>query len=281
MMPPNKNPSHPMGPIRIAATYKPIEGEEVLIQKSPTVIVIPARMGSTRLFGKPLLLIGDKILVQHVWEKAIQVPSADKVIVATDHEDIAGACQSFGAEVAMTSTLLESGTDRVAAATKALPFNSIVVNLQGDLPFVNPVIVEELIRDLMIHRTSAMSTPCNRRHYSDKAWMQTDVVKVVKDRNGKALYFSRSPIPWNIVQQGYWLHHFGIYAVRSQYLQAYTTYRQSDLELAEGLEQLRYLQAGYSINIVETLHQAGIEINTERDLEEGRTWYEKNMETAA
>lgn len=241
---------------------------------SRVIIVIPARMGSTRLPGKALLNLGGKSVVRRVWEQAMKIHSADIVIVATDHDDIKHHCQDFGAVVIMTSEELESGTDRVAKVAEAFDENDIIINLQGDLPFVDARVCSQLVNILRADKEADMATPCLRMpaHSDSGAFVgygDPSAVKVVFDHQKYALYFSRNVIPSGLQTQAisHWFHHFGIYAYFNCALQLFTSLPPSHLEKGEGLEQLRALENGFKIRMVETIYEAGQEINTPEDYE--------------
>lgn len=214
-------------------------------------IVIPARLASSRLPAKPLLNETGKFLVQHVYERACGVKHVSQVIVATDDLSIASAVRSFGGEVAMTSTTHVSGTDRVAEVAETL-HEEIIVNLQGDEPLFDPKSIEDLIALMQVPGTD-MATLAVPIH-DTASYHNPNVVKVVCDDAGRALYFSRSPIPYfrdgepvlsNVRQ------HLGIYAYRRDYLLKLTQLPPHPLELAEKLEQLRVLGAGGNLRVGE------------------------------
>lgn len=246
--------------------------------RTQVVVVIPARMGSTRLPGKPLLEIGGKPVVQHVWERAQEVITADHVVISTDSEDIQRRAQQWGARAVLTDSC-QTGTDRTALTMvrhfRDLPGNTVVVNLQGDLPFVESAVVDSLVEVLMEDKATAMATPVIRRPASDRLWKSPDTVKALMNGSGHAQYFSRSPIPWGIDLIGFWHQHYGVYAFRNRYLQLMWSLPPGRWEQAEGLEQLRALEAGMSIKLYETYCQPGIEINTPADLAQAREFYAK------
>jgi 3-deoxy-manno-octulosonate cytidylyltransferase (CMP-KDO synthetase) len=225
------------------------------------VVVIPARFGSTRLPGKPLRKIGPKPLIQWVYEKALS-SDADRVIVATDDSRIEEACRSFGAEVAMTSPDLRSGTDRVYAALEGKE-GDLVVNLQGDEPFIEPQMVNALFTK-MEQENLDMATLCTP--ISEEEYMNPNMVKVVLDANSFALYFSRSPIPYLRGRKDIPLWgHIGIYAFSRHFLHKFISMEKSLLEETESLEQLRVLEQGYKIKVIPVEYK-GFGIDTEEDL---------------
>ncbi|MHB8763460.1 MAG: 3-deoxy-manno-octulosonate cytidylyltransferase [Deferrisomatales bacterium] len=225
------------------------------------VAVIPCRYGSTRFPGKPLAPLLGRPMIAWVVAAARRATSLAEVWVATDHEEIAGAARAAGARVAMTRPDCPSGTDRVAAAARGLAAE-VVVNLQGDEPLVDPADVDGLVAVFGADRAPPMATLARPiREAADLA--NPDVVKVVCDRQGDALYFSRSPIPyyrdaWGRTGPGEpapglvgALRHYGVYAFTREALAAFTALPPGRLEAAESLEQLRALEAGWKIRVVE------------------------------
>lgn len=217
---------------------------------SRAAIIIPARWGSTRFPGKPLHLIAGKPLVQHVWEQCTQVPGVNRVIVATDDTRILETAFAFGAEVALTSTVHPSGTDRIAEVAKNLRTTGILVNVQGDEPFLDPELVGQLIRALKADRRAQMATAACKLSAGD--CNNQNVVKVVCDLSGHALYFSRSLIPCDRDGDAApaRLRHIGIYAYRRPFLLKLVKTRQTPLEKSEKLEQLRALEQGARIRVI-------------------------------
>lgn len=227
--------------------------------------VIPARYASVRFPGKPLVKIGDRPMVQWVYEAASRCPAFSKVIVATDNEIIADCVRSFGGAVEMTSSTHETGTDRVAEVATRYPDMEVIVNVQGDQPFVTPEMLLQLVEPYLKGETPEMTTlACplaDQAAYSDP-----NIVKVICDRHQKALYFSRSAIPYyrNAVAAPVF-HHLGLYAFEREFLAAYADLTPTPLEQCEALEQLRVLEHGYRIRVCHT--QAAVpEINTPEDL---------------
>lgn len=211
-----------------------------------TAIIIPARYDSTRLKGKPLIKVKDKPIIQWVWEKAVMTTLADRVIIATDSEKIFQEAESFGAEVEMTLDTHTSGSDRIAEVVERHPEISYIVNLQGDEPLITPESIDEVIKGVK-HDGADISTLV--RVLKEKKEIENpNCVKCVRDNNGYAMYFSRSKIPYERNQgfvQTY--GHLGIYGYKRESLLKMTSMPQSQLELAESLEQLRALQAGMRI----------------------------------
>lgn len=236
-------------------------------------VFIPARYASTRLPGKPLLMIGQKTLIEHVYRSAIS-STADKVIIATDDDRIEDVARSFGATVIMTSTGHQSGTDRInEAVTKlGIPDNEIIVNVQGDEYGLSPDLIDRVAAALNDRPDCHMATLCERITDSG-VYRDPNTVKVVRDIQGQALYFSRSPIPWQKQEQavsGLACKHIGIYAYRAGFLNKFAALQRSELEQLESLEQLRALAHGYRIYVEELAQKKGVEINTEEDLKRAR-----------
>ncbi len=211
-------------------------------------------------------------MVQHVFERTRAVDLVDHVMVATDDARVADAVRSFGGEVAMTSARHESGTDRIAEVVRNLDAE-IVVNVQGDLPFLEPEMVHAAVALMQADAILSMATV--KVPIEDAAEMANpNVVKVVTDRDGFALYFSRSPLPyWRETPApgvlGY--KHLGLYAYRRDFLLRFARLAPTPLERAERLEQLRALEWGFRIRVAET-RGAGIEVDTPQDLEKARAW---------
>jgi 3-deoxy-manno-octulosonate cytidylyltransferase (CMP-KDO synthetase) len=232
---------------------------------SKTAIVIPARWSSTRLPGKPLLELRGKPIVRHVWERCLKVRGADAVIVATDDMRIAEAAFDFGAEVAMTSPRHPSGTDRIAEVARNLAGFDIVVNVQGDEPFIQPALVGKLAEVLRREKSIEMSTAACA--LGEGELENPNCVKVVTDLAGNALYFSRSAIPCDRDGDARpaRMRHLGIYGYRRKFLLEYVKWRQTPLEKAEKLEQLRALEHGARIRVVKA-KATGPGIDTMEDL---------------
>ncbi len=216
--------------------------------------VLPARWGSTRFPGKPLHLIAGKPLIQHVWERCQACSKLDQIIVATDDERIRDAVLAFGGQVAMTSTSHPTGTDRIAEAAAAVPQATHIVNIQGDEPLIDPALIDELAAAMAADSSLDMATAANPLDPSDPAVHDPNVVKVVTALDGRALYFSRSPLPFfrNPVAGLPVLRHKGIYAYKRSFLERFITWPPSPLEIAESLEQLRALENGASIKVLLT-----------------------------
>ena len=237
-----------------------------------TVAIIPARYASSRLEGKPLLDIAGKPMIQRVYEAASQAQLIDRVIVATDDGRIADTVTRFGGEAELTAAHHASGTDRVAEVADRLPCDT-VVNLQGDEPLMEPRLIDELIRALIddpdVYMASAQS-PIRLPAHVDNP----NIVKVVSDYNGYALYFSRSPIPYRISRDqaaggvlGF--KHIGIYIYRKDFLMKLVKLEPSPLEKQERLEQLRVLENGYRIKLISTDYDSP-GVDTPADLKQVR-----------
>jgi 3-deoxy-manno-octulosonate cytidylyltransferase (CMP-KDO synthetase) len=226
--------------------------------------VIPARYSSQRFPGKPLVMIDDRPMIQWVYEAAKRCSAFNHVVVATDHKQIAECVERFGGSVELTSSEHETGTDRVAEVAARYPEMDVVVNVQGDQPFATAGMLTQLVKPYLQGALPDMTTlacPLEEGSYSD-----VNTVKVVCDRNGRALYFSRSPIPYYRNSGTAPVYqHLGLYAFRRDFLSKYSSLQPTPLEHCEGLEQLRVLEHGFSIQVCQTQHSV-IEINTPDDL---------------
>ena len=227
--------------------------------------VIPARYDSQRLAGKVLALIGNKPMVQWVYEAAINSKVFTKVVVATDNQLVADRVVGFGGDVEMTSSLHSTGTDRVAEVATRYPEFSVVVNVQGDQPFVTSQMLKELVTPFLEGESPEMTTlacPLNQ----ETGYQDSNVVKVLCGQKQQALYFSRSPIPFyrNPIEVPVF-HHLGLYAFRQDFLETYTQLPSTPVEQCEGLEQLRVLEHGYTIRVCQTA-KGVVEVNTADDL---------------
>lgn len=230
------------------------------------VVVIPARYGSTRLPGKSLADLGGKPLIEHVWRRSCQARLPARVIVATDDDRIRAALPPE-AEVVMTSPDHPSGSDRIAEVARALDCQ-IVVNVQGDLPLLDPTLVDDLVRRLRDDPELGLATVAVPIEGSEEL-ANPSVVKVVADRRGRALYFSRAPIPHDRddpASARTALRHVGIYAYRRATLLAFAAMEPTPLERTEKLEQLRALENGIVIGLVLRGEGAAPEVDTAQDL---------------
>ncbi len=216
--------------------------------------ILPARWGSSRFPGKPLHPIAGKPLIRHVWERCRQCSRLDDLVIATDDERIRQAAEAFGARAVMTSPDHPTGTDRLAEAIRLLPETDIVVNIQGDEPLIEPALIDELAAAMAADPALDMATAANPLDPGDPAVADPNVVKVVTSLDGRALYFSRSPLPYfrNPVEGLSVLRHKGIYAYRRAFLEKFVTWPPSPLERAESLEQLRALENGAAIKVLPT-----------------------------
>ena len=235
------------------------------------VCVIPSRIGSTRLPRKPLLPINGKPMVQVVYENALKCNCFSQVIVATDSEEIAQVITSVGGSAVLTASDLACGSDRVAAVARTLKEADIIVNLQGDQPFIQPLMLEQLLLPyLHMDLSSGLPDMATLAASLDpKEHQDPGVVKVITDINSNALYFSRAPIPYNRTQPNMTLpvyHHIGLYAFRREFLLKFTELPATPLEIAESLEQLRALEHGFKIRVSLTNIKTW-EVNTPEDYE--------------
>ncbi len=232
------------------------------------VAFIPARFDSKRFKGKPLALIAGKPLIQHVYQRSRKCLELDKIYVATDDLRIYRCVTDFGGEAIMTDERHLSGTDRIAEGAEKINLQDrdIVVNIQGDQPIFQPSIIADLIRPLIQEPEIPMSTLMYRIK-GDQELHDTNNVKVAVDKNGYALYFSRLPIPFCRDQETQTAHykHLGLYAYRKEFLLRFTRLPYGLLERAEKLEQLRALEHGYKIKVVETIFDS-TEVDTPEDI---------------
>lgn len=246
--------------------------------------VIPARYGATRFPGKPLAKIGDKPMIQHVYERAKKAKRIDRVLVATDDRRIVDAVEGFGGEAVMTAPDAPSGTDRIIEAVGHLDYD-IVVNIQGDEPFVDPEGIDDCISVLVEDPLVSVSTMAVRIDDANEL-IDPNVVKVVNDFGHHALYFSRSVIPFprgferpdgdvdmeKAVKETVFLKHIGLYAYRKDALMRFASLPPSPLEMLEKLEQLRILQSGGRIRIIE-VSTKNVSVDTPDDLIEAQKMY--------
>lgn len=244
------------------------------------IVIIPARYDSSRLPGKPLLDLCGKPLIQHVYERALS-GNASQVIIATDDERIQATAIDFGATVCMTRKDHPSGTDRLAEVVLALDLNEneIVVNLQGDEPMMPAVLLDQVADALKASTFASISTLCEQINTSEQAF-DPNIVKVVTDHSGHALYFSRAPIPWwrdkyhrdstQAVELKSCFRHIGLYAYRVGFLKLFPQLPVCEPEQIECLEQLRALFYGHRIKVNIASADAGIGIDTPADLDKLR-----------
>ncbi len=239
-------------------------------------VVIPARYASTRLPGKPLLDINGKPMIEHVYDRARE-SSAAEVVIATDDERVMECVAGFGGEACLTAVEHQSGTDRIAEVAEKMGWSddTIVVNLQGDEPAMPPALIHQVAADMDTHERAGVTTLCTR--ITDRETLfDPHVVKVVMDREGYALYFSRAPIPWHrdeflhperpLPKDTDFFRHIGLYAYRVGFLKQYVDWEPADIEKAESLEQLRVLWHGGAIHVSEAVEIPGHGVDTEEDL---------------
>ena len=232
--------------------------------------IIPSRFGSSRFPGKPLAMLAGKPLVAWVVEAVKRAKSLDEVLVATDDDRIADAVVQYGGTAVMTPSSLPSGTDRIACAAGSFADDDILVNIQGDEPLIDPSLIDELAMKLKLEARWDMATAVTPVKSAADLAAKT-VVKVVLDRFGGAMYFSRAPIPFDRDKEpdlasGLYVRHLGIYAYRGGFLKRYIAEPPCDLEKTEKLEQLRALWMGAKIAVVRTTDE-GIGVDTPEDAE--------------
>ncbi|OOF42503.1 3-deoxy-manno-octulosonate cytidylyltransferase [Rodentibacter rarus] len=245
-------------------------------------VIIPARFASSRLPGKPLAEIAGKPMIQHVFEKARQ-SGANRVIIATDNENVAAVAQDFGAEVCLTSEHHNSGTERLAEVVEKLAISDdeIIVNIQGDEPLIPPVIVRQVAENLAKFNVN-MATLAVKINEAEELF-NPNVVKVVTDKDGYVLYFSRSVIPYDRDQfiglqeitkatlANVYLRHIGLYAYRAGFIKKYVQWSPTQLENLEKLEQLRVLWNGERIHVELAKEVPAVGVDTAEDLEKVRS----------
>lgn len=234
--------------------------------------VIPARYGSSRLPGKPLADIAGKSMIQRVYEQVSKCNAVDTVLVATDDDRIFDHVREFGGEVMMTSTDHSTGTDRLCEVAGKMTEYDAYLNVQGDEPFIRPNQIEEVCKSLGETKNELVSTlaspSIDQELYDDPNW-----IKVVVDKNGRALYFSRSPIPFSRNPEAgkEFLLHLGIYGFTRAAVDRITGMAQTDLEKKESLEQLRWMDNGIEIRVAIVEH-GGISVDSDADLERARNF---------
>lgn len=234
----------------------------------PILAVIPARYDSQRFPGKVLVKLGNKPMVQWVYEAAQKCSAFTDVLVATDNEKVAACVREFGGKVEMTRSDHSTGSDRVAEVAQRYPNMAAVANVQGDQPFVTAQMLSELVAPYQQGNFPDMTTlacPLNEEDYNNP-----NAVKVICNQNQQALYFSRSPIPYyRNHKKAPVFHHLGLYAFRREFLETYSQLTPTPLEQCEGLEQLRVLEHGYGITVCETTHKV-LEVNTTEDFQQAQ-----------
>lgn len=256
------------------------------------IVVIPSRYASSRLYGKPLKDIAGRPMIEHVWRLACQSAAA-RVIIATDDERIAASARGFGAEVVMTAADHENGTARLEEVARhlALPADTCIVNVQGDEPLLPPELIDLVAASLARNENASIATLAEPIT-SISTLARPSVVKVVRDIQGRALYFSRAPIPWQRDQWGEqgpcdtaaaqdtlpaadsqdhgWLRHVGLYGYRASFLYEYARWKTAPQEALEQLEQLRALYHGHQIQVEVTSVEYPAGVDTAEDLERVR-----------
>ena len=248
-------------------------------------VVIPARYASTRLLGKPMLLIAGKPMVIRVAEQAA-LSGAQQIWIATDHQKIADVAHEYDFKSCLTSESHTSGTDRIAEVVQqqGWPDDTIVINVQGDEPLIPPELIHAVANHLHQHPECAIATACHAIQ-EESAMRNPNIVKVVLGGNGNALYFSRAPIPWPrdaFAQQQALpntlpiLRHIGIYAYRASFLRAFGQLAPAPIEQFEALEQLRALYHGYKIGVFITEQAPPAGVDTKQDLHEARKIFDRS-----
>lgn len=250
-------------------------------------VIIPARFGSSRLPGKPLLDICGQPMIQRVWQQACR-SNARQVVIATDDERIRDACRQFGAEVVMTATEHQSGTDRLEEVARklALPEDHSVINVQGDEPMMPPQLINQVAGNLERFKEAAAATLCERLDDPSQVG-NPNIVKVVFDKDGYAHYFSRAPIPW--FRDGWtetsgdlsprtWFRHIGIYGYRAGLLRRFVSWGPAPLERVESLEQLRILHHSEKLHVDEAVCPLPGGVDTQADLERVRRQFATALE---
>ena len=245
------------------------------------VVIIPARYASTRLPGKPLADIAGKPMIQHVYERAKQ-SSAARVVVATDDQRVYAAVEQFGGEVVMTATTHESGSDRLneACSKLSLSADTIIVNVQGDEPLIPSVVIDQVANNLAARPGFGMATLS--APIEPAQLFEASVVKVVADKNGRALYFSRSAIPFSRkdfpgtpADVSLWHRHIGIYAYRVSFLQQFVQWSPAPIEQCESLEQLRALYNGGNIHVEIAVEVPATGVDTPEDLQRVQDYFRR------
>jgi 3-deoxy-manno-octulosonate cytidylyltransferase (CMP-KDO synthetase) len=249
-------------------------------------VVIPSRFGSSRLPGKPLELINGKPMVEYVYRQALQ-SNASRVVVATDDQRIADAVSAFGGEYCMTAVKHESGTDRIQEVAKKLGLSDehIVVNVQGDEPLIPPAVINQVALNLYKNSLASAAT-LSETIGSLNEFVNPNAVKLVTDKDGYALYFSRASIPWprddfseeqeHLPQDNTFSRHIGIYAYKVSLLNEFVTWPMSPLEKLECLEQLRILWNGHRLHVEQAIEMVPGGVDTPEDLERIRAVFEES-----
>ena len=239
--------------------------------------VIPARYGATRFEGKLLKDLCGKPVIQHVYERAKKAKLLDDLLVAADDDRIVKAVEGFGGKVVFTSKSHSTGTDRLTEVVNDIDVKTIV-NIQGDEPLIQPLLIDDLVRAMQDpgEKNTVMATVVKKSH-SIEEFKSPDVVKALVDQKGWAIYFSRSPIPTLLkldAEKSFFYKHIGIYAYNKDFLFQFKKLPKSYLEKNEKLEQLRALEAGYRIRVIETQYET-VGVDTPEDLELAKALIEK------
>ncbi len=241
-------------------------------------VIIPARMESARLPGKPLVDIAGKPMIQHVYERSV-ASGAESVVIATDSDEIAKVAAGFGAKVCMTLAEHQSGTERLSEAVEALDYDNdeIIVNVQGDEPLIPSKLIAKVAEDLETHDNVKVASVCEPIHSLEEVY-DTNLVKVVLNRRNHAMYFSRAAIPWQLGMKtgddvdlsNNYFRHVGIYGYRVSVLKDYMNWTESPYEALESLEQLRVLWNGHRMHMTVSETQLASGVDTPEDLERVR-----------
>ena len=244
------------------------------------VVIIPARYESSRLHGKPLMDIAGKPMIQWTWQQAKQ-SGASRIVIATESEAVKQVCEAFGAEVCMTSSSHQSGTERIAEVVEILGLgdDEIIVNVQGDEPMLPPALIVQVADGLSTHETVQMATLCEPIEDVETVF-DPHAVKVIRNQQDFALNFTRAPMPWSrdtfsnepatLPHNWHYKRHIGLYAYRAGFVKRYVAWPECDLEHVERLEQLRVLWHGEDILVLDALCDAGIGVDTQKDLDKVR-----------
>jgi 3-deoxy-manno-octulosonate cytidylyltransferase (CMP-KDO synthetase) len=244
-------------------------------------IVIPARFDSSRLPGKPLMDIAGKPMIEWTWQQA-KKSGAERIIIATECENVKAVCEAFGAEVCLTGNHHQSGTERIAEVIdlSGISGDDIVVNVQGDEPMLPPELIHQVAEGLEIHHDISMATLCEPINDIQTVF-DSNAVKVYRDFANRAISFSRAPLPWSrdsfaednktLPENWAYKRHIGLYAYRAGFVKQYVAWPECELERVEKLEQLRVLWHGEKILVLDALCDAGVGVDTAEDLEKVRT----------
>ncbi len=243
--------------------------------------IIPARFASSRLLGKPLADIGGKPMLQHTYESVLKSKLINEIIIAVDDEKVASVARSFGAKVIMTPKEISTGSDRIAYVARDLPSAKIIVNIQGDEPFIVGDMIDQAIEPLLFDKSVNVSTLVKKIETVEEL-KSPSIPKVVFDYQNNALYFSRSPIPYvrdaktnyERISNADIYKHIGLYVFRKEALLKFTSLEPTELENVEKLEQLRMIENGMKIKIVVTEYD-NLAIDTPEDLERARIYYNR------